>query len=39
MQRFKGPSQRKFHTLSTKTEFKCHTIKVKYMCSRGACVW
>jgi hypothetical protein len=27
-QRFKGPSWRKFHPLSTKTEFKCRTIKV-----------
>jgi hypothetical protein len=27
-QRFKGPLQRKFCPLSTKTEFKCQTIKV-----------
>ena len=28
-QQFKGPSRRKFRTLSTKTAFKCHTLKVK----------
>ena len=27
-ERFKGPSRRMFRELSTKTEFKCRTIKV-----------
>jgi hypothetical protein len=27
---FKGPSRRKLRTISTKTEFKCRTLKVKH---------
>jgi len=34
-QRFKGPSPRKFRTLSTKKAFKCRMLKVKQLTLLG----